>query len=98
MPLVYINDDWESQITVDPDDFYECEIIATDSINHTVKYVAKSGNRVTATVRHEFFGFSEEQLVSQVVGAHIARLRSDIDEWHAFLTGYMADKAVENFR
>lgn len=95
MPLVYINDDWENQITVDPDDFRECEIIATDSINHTVKYVAKSGKSVTATVPHEFVGFTEEQLVSQVVGAHIERLRSDIDEWYAFLTGYMADKALE---
>ena len=98
MPLVYINDDWENQVEVDTKDFYECEIIATDSIHHTVKYVDKSGNRGTATVPHEFVGFTEEQLVSKVVEAHIARLRSDIDEWYAFLTGYMADKAVENFR
>ena len=95
MTLVYINDDWESQITVDPDDFRECEIIAVDSINYIVKYVAKSGNRVTATVRQEFVGFTEEQLVSKVVRLHVERLRADIDEWYAFLAGYMADKAVE---
>lgn len=95
MPLVYINDDWENQITVNTDDFYECEIIATDSIHHTVKYVAKSGNSVTATVHHEFVGFNEEHLVNQVVMAHVWRLRSDIDEWFAFLAGYTADKAVE---
>ena len=95
MPLVYINDDWESQIAVDPDDFHECEIVATDSINHTVKYVTKSGSSCFATVPHEFVGFNEEHLVNQVVMAHVWRLRSDIDEWFAFLAGYTADKAVE---